>query len=92
MINLASQDDSLFKAGASCHPAMVDPEDAAKLTIPFAILPSKDEDDKTVEEWKKRAAQPVVVEKFPDQVHGFMAARYVSPSVSSYLPLLVCRS
>jgi len=72
---LLSQGESLFKAAASCHPAMVDPSDAEKLSIPFMMLPSKDEDKETCEKHKAAQKTPGFTEFFPTQVHGFMAAR-----------------
>ena len=39
------------------------------------MLPSKDEDREAVEKWRKGVRTENVVEWFPDQVHGFMAAR-----------------
>lgn len=73
--NLSSQEGTPFKAGASAHPAMVDPEDAKKLAVPFALLPSQDEDKAAVEKYKGSASTKVLVEYFPDQHHGWMAAR-----------------
>jgi dienelactone hydrolase len=54
---------------------MVAGDDAPKITIPFAMLPSKDESKEDVEKWQQGIKTPNVVEWFPDQVHGFMAAR-----------------
>lgn len=54
---------------------MVDPEDAKKISIPFALLPSKDESKEDVEKWEKEVKPKHIVEWFPDQVHGWMAAR-----------------
>jgi len=73
--NLLSQGESLFKAAVSVHPAMVDPADAEKLSIPFAMLPSKDEDKDACEKHKAAQKTPGFTEYFPSQVHGFMAAR-----------------
>lgn len=73
--NLSSQEGTPFKAAASCHPARVDPADAPGTTIPFAMLPSMDEDKEAVENWQKGMKVKNIVEWFPDQVHGWMAAR-----------------
>ncbi|KAK4958564.1 hypothetical protein LTR28_005514 [Elasticomyces elasticus] len=54
---------------------MVDPADAPGVTVPYAMLPSKDEDKEAVEKWEKGLKVKGVVEWFPDQLHGFMAAR-----------------
>jgi len=73
--NVLSQGESLFKAGASVHPAMVDTGDAEKLSIPFAMLPSGDEDKEACEKHKAAQKTPGILEFFPTQVHGWMAAR-----------------
>jgi dienelactone hydrolase len=73
--NIVSQGESLFKAAASCHPAMVDPSDAEKLTIPFMMLPSKDEEKELCEKHAAAQKTPGFTEFFPDQIHGWMAAR-----------------
>jgi len=75
IVNLISQEGTPFKAAASCHPAMVDAGDAAGVTIPFAMLPSKDEDKEAVEKWQQAIKVKNVVEWWPNQIHGFMAAR-----------------
>ncbi|KAJ9623037.1 hypothetical protein H2203_005969 [Taxawa tesnikishii (nom. ined.)] len=75
VVNLSSQQGTVFKAAAACHPAMVDPSDAPGVSIPFAMLPSKDEDKEAVEKWQQGVKTKNIVEWFPDQVHGFMAAR-----------------
>ena len=54
---------------------MVAAADAPGVTIPYAMLPSKDEDMAEVEKWQKGLKVPNIVEHFPDQVHGWMAAR-----------------
>lgn len=54
---------------------MVAPSDAPGVTIPFAMLPSGEEPKDDVEKWEKGLKVPHLVEWFPDQVHGFMAAR-----------------
>jgi len=74
-VNLSSQKDTPWKAGAAVHPAMVDANDAANITIPFAMLPSKDEPKDDIEKWQKAIKTKNIVEWFPTQVHGFMAAR-----------------
>ena len=75
IVNLISQEGTPFKAAASCHPAMVDANDAAGVTIPFAMLPSKDESKEDVEKWQKAIKVKNIVQWWPEQVHGFMAAR-----------------
>ena len=58
------------------HPAgMVDASDAPGITIPYAMLPSKDESKEDVEKWEKAVKVKHVVKWWPNQVHGFLAAR-----------------
>jgi hypothetical protein len=54
---------------------MVDANDAAGITIPIAMLPSKDEDKEAVEKWEQGVKTKHLVKWYNDQVHGFMAAR-----------------
>jgi len=75
IVNLSSQSGTPFKAAAACHPAMVDPADAPKITIPIAVLPSKDEDKDACSKYEKELKVDHIVEWFPTQVHGWMAAR-----------------
>lgn len=75
IVNLSSGKDSRFKVAAACHPAMVDAADAENVTIPYAMLPSKDESKEDVEKWEKGIKTEHIVEWFPTQVHGWMAAR-----------------
>ena len=53
IVNLTSQSGTKFKAAAACHPAMVDPADAPGVTIPYCMIPSKDEDKEAVEKWQQ---------------------------------------
>jgi len=75
IVNLVSQKDTPFKAAAVAHPAMVDANDAEAITIPIAMLPSKDEPKDDVEKWEKALKVKHVVEWFPNQIHGWLAAR-----------------
>jgi dienelactone hydrolase len=75
IVNLVSQSGTPFKAAATAHPAMVDPADAPKVTIPIAVLPSKDEDKVAVNAYEKALKVDHIVEWFPTQTHGWMAAR-----------------
>ena len=75
IVNLTSQSGTRFKAAAACHPAMVDPADAPGVTIPYCMIPSKDEDKEAVEKWQQGVKTKNIVKWFDDQVHGFMAAR-----------------
>lgn len=71
----AGADNKLFKAAAQAHPAMVDPNDAKNINVPFIMLASKDEPPKDVEAFKASLQVPNHVETFPTQIHGWMAAR-----------------
>ena len=41
---LAAGTSTSFVAAVSAHPAMVEPKDSSPISIPFALLASKDED------------------------------------------------
>ena len=73
--SLCAGKDSLFKAAVQCHPAMIDANDAAAVTIPMAMLPSMDEDVDTCEKYKANLKTPHLFEYYKDQIHGWMAAR-----------------
>lgn len=75
VITICSGADSPFKAVAQAHPAMIDPADAKKVTVPTLLLPSQDEDRKDVEAFVANLNVPNHVETFNDQIHGWMAAR-----------------
>ena len=57
---------------------MVDPNDAKGINIPFCCLASGDEDKDAVKGFEENLKVPKHVETFPDQIHGWMAARYVA--------------
>ena len=75
IVSLTSQSGTPFSASAEAHPAMVDPNDAKGFTIPVCMLPSMDEKDDDVQAFKDSLKVPNFIEKFPDQVHGWMGAR-----------------
>ncbi|KAH7316480.1 Alpha/Beta hydrolase protein [Stachybotrys elegans] len=68
-------DTNPFSVAACCHPAMVDPADAESITIPYAMLASKDESVEDVKKFEAALKVPHLVETFDDQIHGWMAAR-----------------
>ncbi|KAK7426505.1 hypothetical protein QQZ08_006963 [Neonectria magnoliae] len=68
-------DSSPFSIAASIHPAMVDPNDATGVTTPTILLASGEEPPEDVKKFEETLAGPKHVEIFPDQVHGWMAAR-----------------
>jgi dienelactone hydrolase len=74
--NLAvGKDNVTFKAAVQAHPAMLDPNDAKNVTVPMALLASKDETPDDVKAYKENLTVPNHVETFPTQIHGWMAAR-----------------
>lgn len=73
--SLTAGKDTPFKAAVQCHPAMVDAKDALNVTIPMAILASKDEPAAEVQAYKNNLKVDSLVETWPTQFHGWMAAR-----------------
>lgn len=53
---------------------MVDPADAANVTIPMFMIASKDEKKEDVEAYDKALTVPKKVVTY-DEIHGFMSAR-----------------
>jgi dienelactone hydrolase len=72
---VTSSPENPFKAGVEAHPAMLDPNDASKIKVPLALLASKDENPEDVKKFEANLTGPKHVETFPDQIHGWMAAR-----------------
>lgn len=72
---VTSSPENPFKAGIEAHPAMVDPKDAGNIKVPLALLASKDENPDDVKAFEANLTGPKHVETFPDQIHGWMAAR-----------------
>lgn len=72
---MTSSPENPFKAGIEAHPAMIDPADAGKIKVPLALLASKDENPEDVKKFEANLTGPKHVEIFPDQIHGWMAAR-----------------
>ncbi|KAG5947388.1 hypothetical protein E4U59_001211 [Claviceps monticola] len=68
-------DNSPFGAIAAVHPAMIDPQDAHGINVPMALLASGDEPAEDVKKFEDILTVPKHVEIFPDQIHGWMAAR-----------------
>ncbi|KAJ4393338.1 hypothetical protein N0V93_002546 [Gnomoniopsis smithogilvyi] len=64
-----------FSISAAPHPAMIDPTGADKISVPYIMIASGEEPAEAVKEVQDRLKAPHQVEIFPDQVHGFMAAR-----------------
>ena len=72
---LSAGANSLFKAAIQCHPAMLDPKDAESVTIPMALLASKDESAEDVKAFGEKLKVEKFVEIWSTQIHGWMAAR-----------------
>ena len=83
IITLTLHSSDLFSAAASCHPAMVAPDDASSIKIPFIMLPSKDEDANDVKGFQSKLTVPNQVETFPDQIHVGL------PSASKSIAFLI---
>jgi len=64
-----------FAVAAEVHPAAVDPGDAASIGVPLIMLASKEEPAEVVEQFGSALKGPSHVERFEDQIHGWMAAR-----------------
>jgi dienelactone hydrolase len=75
MVSLASASGTSFKAAAQTSPAMVDPKDADKISIPMCMLASKDEPVDDVKKYEENLKGVKHVETFETQLHGFMSAR-----------------
>lgn len=82
-MNLVSQEGTPFKSAAAVHPAMVDANDAPKIAIPIILLPSGDESKDDVAAYEKALKVKHEVEWYDDQIHGWLAARYVSRDETS---------
>lgn len=54
---------------------MIDPKDAEAVTVPYIMLASGDEPEEDVKKFDAALTGPKHVERFDDQIHGWMAAR-----------------
>ncbi|PWZ00539.1 alpha/beta-hydrolase [Testicularia cyperi] len=77
---LAGAEGTPFTSVSQVHPAMVDPKDAAGLTVPIANFPSKDEPKDAVEAFEKEIqnkpfAKDSVYKNYSESHHGWAAAR-----------------
>lgn len=68
-MSLSSGSGTPFNAVAEVHPAMVDPSDADKITVPLCMLASKDENPEDVKKFKEGLKVDNHVETFSDQAH-----------------------
>lgn len=69
VVSLSSGSGTPFSAVAEVHPALVDPSDAEKVTVPMCMLASKDEKPEDVKKFKEALKVDNHVETFDDQVH-----------------------
>lgn len=74
MVSLIGGRETKFKAGVQTSPAMVDPADGEKLTIPMCILASEEEPADAVAKYESNMKVKKHVETFKN-LHGFMSAR-----------------
>lgn len=77
---ISGGEGTVFDAVAQVHPAMVDANDAAKLTVPIANFPSKDEPAEDIKKFeaevqKKPFAKDSVFKHYTESHHGWAAAR-----------------
>lgn len=71
----AAQITNPFSVAASVHPAMIDVADAEGISVPMIMLASGDEPEEDVKKFEAALTVPKHVERFDDQIHGWMAAR-----------------
>jgi len=75
VVSITAGPNSPWKAAVQSSPAMVDPEDAAKVTIPMMMLASEEEPVEDVAKYEKALTVEKHFETFEEMVHGFMTAR-----------------
>lgn len=75
MVAINARDPTLFTAAAQCHPASLDPCDAATVSIPMCILASGDEDQVDVQRYASVLTGEKHIETFGDMPHGWMSAK-----------------
>lgn len=66
---IAAGTSTAFAAVVSAHPAMVDPKDASSISVPFALLLSKDENADACDGFVAGLKGDKYVEKFDDMPH-----------------------
>lgn len=72
---MSTSENKTFKVTVQCHPAMLSPDDGKSVTIPMAVLASRDEVPQDVKAFEENLRVPHYVETFGTQIHGWMAAR-----------------
>ncbi|KAI0202770.1 Alpha/Beta hydrolase protein [Astrocystis sublimbata] len=72
---VGGDEPGLFKAAVQTSPARIDVEEGARVKIPTMLLASKGETAEEVEQYGNSLTVPKYVERFEDQLHGWMSAR-----------------
>ncbi|KXT00853.1 hypothetical protein AC578_963 [Pseudocercospora eumusae] len=76
IVAVTSGENSPWKVGIQTSPAMLEPEDAKKVTVPMLVLASKDEPkDKTQAFAEELKVAEKKVEIFESSIHGWMSGR-----------------
>ena len=83
-MTMNSKKGTPFTAAAEVHPAMVDPNDAKEVTIPFCVLASGDEDKEAVKGFGENLTTKKHVETFGDQVHVSYTTYMLSARLSNH--------
>lgn len=85
---LLSTEGTPFSASVQCHPAMLDPADAEKLTIPHLCIATKDEDAEATKNFEAKIPSSLKekskVVRWEETFHGVMAARSNLKDKSNY--------
>ncbi|KAI1302636.1 Alpha/Beta hydrolase protein [Xylaria venustula] len=72
---LGGDEPGLFKVAVQTSPARIDVAEASRVKIPTMVLASNGETVEDVKGYEENLTVPKYVERFDDQVHGFMSAR-----------------
>lgn len=68
--------DSIFSVAVQTSPSRADPEEAANISVPMALLLSKDEDLPTMQKfYDNLPTSDKFMERFEGQIHGWMSGR-----------------
>ncbi|EEA28694.1 hypothetical protein TMatcc_002952 [Talaromyces marneffei ATCC 18224] len=68
--------NSVFAVAVQTSPSRADPEEAAYISVPMALLLSKDEDLKTMQKfYGNLPSSDKFMERFEGQIHGWMSGR-----------------
>ncbi|EED22789.1 hypothetical protein TSTA_062760 [Talaromyces stipitatus ATCC 10500] len=68
--------DGVFAVAVQTSPSKADPEEARNISVPMALILSKDEDLPTMKRFYDNIPTPYkLLERFDDQIHGFMSGR-----------------